>query len=235
MPVETQATVREMIVRTPSVRSFRVVPDDEAPFQAGQWLMVAPSADPALKKPLSISSAPTEKGYLEFTKKLTTSDFSSALSALKPGDRIRIRYPQGRFVFNGDVPKIAFLSGGIGITPIRSICRDLTDRGAKTDIVLLYGNNSIDEIAFRDDFESMRSRNPALKVVHVLRTAPADWPGYGGFITDTIVRTEIPDYRERRFYLCGPPPMVDALKKVLTEPLALPEEQIVTEGFAGYN
>jgi ferredoxin-NADP reductase len=235
MPVETQASVKEIIQRTLSVRSFRVVPDVWASFEAGQWLLVAPSADPKLRKPLSISSAPCESGYLEFTKKLTESAFSAALAALKPGDRIGLRYPQGHFVFRGDCPKIAFLSGGIGITPIRSICRDLTERKTGTDIVVLYGNRSPEEIAFKDDFDSMLSHNPAMRVVHILQTAPPDWKGPTGYVTEALIRHEVPDYRDRRFFLCGPPPMVDALKKMLLEPLALPPGQIVTEGFAGYS
>jgi ferredoxin-NADP reductase len=235
MPIETEATVSEVIVRTPSVKSIRVIPRETADFLAGQWLMVTLPQSPNLKKPLSISNSPTEGGHLELTKKITSSEFSAAFSALKPGDRVRLRYPCGCFVFPCDMPKIAFLSGGIGITPIRSICRCLTDRGAETDAVLLYGNNSIDEIAFRDDLDAMCSRNPKLKVVHILREAPKDWKGHTGLITESIVRSEIPDYRERRFYLCGPPVMVESIQKILLGPLAVPRERIVTENFTGYN
>jgi ferredoxin-NADP reductase len=234
MSLKTLATIREVIVRTPSVKSFRVIPGEFSSFRAGQWLFVTLRSDTKLKKPLSISSSPTEPGYLEFTKKLTSSDFSSALSALKPGDTVELEYPQGRFTFQEDVPKIAFLSGGIGITPIRSICRDLTDRRSGTSIVLIYGNNAPEEIAFKEDFERMQAGNRALKVAHVLRTAPEGWKGRTGFISETVIREEIPDFSQRRFYLCGPPPMVEGLKKILLESLKVESERIVTEGFAGY-
>ncbi|MEI8344856.1 MAG: hypothetical protein WCG06_02170, partial [Candidatus Omnitrophota bacterium] len=146
-----------------------------------------------------------------------------------------IKYPQGRFVFEADVSKIAFVSGGIGITPIRSICRDIADRALGTDVVLVYGNNSIDEIAFRDDLEAMRAHSDRFKVVHVLREAPVGWAGPTGFVSEELLRQQIPDFVQRRFYLCGPPPMVEALKKILVQQLGVPVEHIVTEGFAGYN
>jgi ferredoxin-NADP reductase len=41
-------------------------------------------------------------------------------------------------------------------------------------------------------------------------------------------------YRERQFYLCGPPPKVEVLTEVLRSELQIPEEQIKTEGFIGY-
>jgi ferredoxin-NADP reductase len=235
MAVETSAIVQKVISRTPSVKSFRVAPEIFSDFMAGQWLFVKiKTSSGEIQKPLSLSNAPTEKGFLEFTKKISSSDFSKALDGLVPGDRLTVKYPQGSFVFKNDVKKIAFLSGGIGITPIRSICRDITDRALGTDMVLLYGNNSEEEIAFREDFDQMQSRSARFKVLHVLCKACAEWRGRTGFITDAMIREEIPDYMERRFYLCGPPPMIEGIQKILLGQCGFPKEQLVTEGFAGY-
>jgi len=121
--VDISVKIQDVIVRTPLVKSFRVTLEKDVPFKAGQWCVVKVTTDKTYSKALSISSAPTEKGYLEFTKKISSSEFSSALSGLKAGDIIGVRYPFGNFTFQGDVPKIAFISGGIGITPIRSICK----------------------------------------------------------------------------------------------------------------
>ncbi|MGD0017448.1 MAG: rubredoxin [Verrucomicrobiia bacterium] len=232
--VDIPAKIVEIIVRTPSVKSFRVAIDGRIEFTAGQWVLVKIRAVPGFSKPLSISSSPTEKGYLEFTKKITTSDFSKSIAGLKVGDGILIQYPFGNFTVPGDIARIAFISGGIGITPIRSICKDLTDRGSDTGIVLLYGNNSMEEIAFKDDLDRMQSQNRYLKVIHVLRSCPPDWNGCTGLISEELIRKEIPDYLARRFYLCGPPSMVHAYKSILTEKFGLSQTQIVTEDFKGY-
>lgn len=65
----------------------------------------------------TISSSPTEREFIEFTKKLTGHRFSDALDALKAGDWVRIAGPYGNFTFEGEFEKIGMLSGGIGITP----------------------------------------------------------------------------------------------------------------------
>jgi ferredoxin-NADP reductase len=55
-----------------------------------------------------------------------------------------------------------------------------------------------------------------------------------GRVDSQIIREEIPDYRERKFYLCGPPAMVEAMKAMLTDGLSVTEDSIVTENFQGY-
>ncbi|MEW6109540.1 MAG: FAD-dependent oxidoreductase [Nitrospirota bacterium] len=99
---------------------------------------------------------------MEFTKRITNSEFSQALNQLKIGDWARIKMPYGFFTFEGEYEKIAFLSGGIGITPIRSICKYACDRGLPTDIVLIYGNKTEKDIAFHEDFIQMEAENKRL-------------------------------------------------------------------------
>ena len=140
----------------------------------------------------------------------------------------------GKFIFDPAHPRIAFLSGGIGITPIRSICAYLVDSKADADMVLLYGNGTLKDIAFKDDLDAMQKRCPKLKVVHVLAKPEPEWEGRTGFITAQVIKEEVPDYPDRRFYVCGPPGMVAAMRKILSEELSLPKERIVSESFQGY-
>lgn len=230
---EVTVRVREIIDRTACVKSFRVALERPVPYQAGQWCVVRVTTDKTYSKALSISSSPTEQGHIEFTKKMTSSDFSTALATLKPGDTVGLRYPFGRFTFSGDTPRIAFISGGIGITPIRSICRDIVDRGLKTDAVLLYGNNTLEETAFKDELDDWEKRCPHFRIVHVLRCPPPKWSGRAGFITEELIRQEIPDYKDRRFFMCGPPAMVHLFDGILKRGLGLPPENVVTEDFTG--
>ena len=233
MVKEIDARVREVIPRTHNVKSVRLEVKD-ADFKAGQFMLVMLRGNSRLKKYLSISNSPTEKGYIEFTKKLTKSDFSEELNTLQPGDRVKIQYPFGSFTLQKPDDKIAFLSGGIGITPIRSICKYAVDTKSGVDIVLLYGNHSGRDIVFKEDFDEMKRQYPKLRVVHVLCEPSPGIDCRIGLIDKEIIIREVPDYKDRKFYLCGPPVMVEAMKKILTEELLLSKEHIVTENFQGY-
>lgn len=235
MPVELATKVIEVIQRNYNVKSVRVEPAKDINFKAGQFLQVTLQNDPLLKHYLSISSSPTEKCHLEFTKRLSQSDFSKAMDALRAGDQIIIQYPLGRFTLEDNpAEKVAFLSGGIGITPIRSICKDVVDRRLGTDIVLVYSNRSARDIVFKEDFDAMQKSCPKLRVAHVLCETEPGFKCTVGLINSAVVKNEVPDYKERKFFLCGPPGMVEAMRKMLSDELALPKEQIITENFQGY-
>lgn len=228
------ARVIRVIPRTYNVKSVRVAIDGPISFKAGQFLRVRLNNDKNLERYLSISNSPTEEGYLEFTKKITDSDFSIALSALKTGDILSIDYPYGAFTLDRVGSKIVFISGGIGITPIRSMCKFAVDKNMDLDIVLLYANNSVQDIAFLDDFKRMQEEYKRLRVVHVLCERQMEFSCVVGRINADIIRKEIPDYIERSFLLCGPPSMVEAMKNLLTKDLVLPTAKIITENFQGY-
>jgi ferredoxin-NADP reductase len=227
--------VKEITPRTYNVKSFRFPRPEALSYKAGQFLIVTIRAEgrKELSKPFSISSSPTEAEHIEFTKKLSDSEFSTALKALKAGDWARIDAPYGKFTFEGEHEKICLLGGGIGITPFMSICRYCTDKRLNTRITLLYGNRSESDIVFRKEFDAMQKQNTNLKVVHILNEPSSEWKGATGFITAELVKKEIPDYRETVFYTCGPPAMVAAMEKLI-EALGLPKEQLKREYFAGY-
>jgi ferredoxin-NADP reductase len=234
MPAEIKVKIREVIRRNYNVKSFRLEVTGVLDFKAGQFLSVQLRDDLALKKYLSISSSPTEKCYLEFTKKLSESNFSKTLDNLKAGDEVVIQYPFGKFVLDETSSKIAFLSGGIGITPIRSICKYVVDKNLGPDMVLVYANRSVKDVIFKDDFEAMIKSYPHLRVAHVLCETEPGFKCTVGRINLSIIKNEIPDYQERKFYLCGPPQMVEAMRKLLDEDLGVLPTMIVMENFQGY-
>ncbi len=234
MTTELEVKIKEIIQRTYNVKSFRVELDGKVDFQAGQFLQVTLKTEPELKRYLSISSSPSEQGYLEFTKKITESDFSKILNSLKTGDYVKIKYPFGNFTLDERSQKVAFISGGIGITPIRSICKFAVDKNTGTDILLIYANRTINDVAFREDFDHMQKQYPKLKVVHVLSEPSAELISRSGRVNSQVIKEDIPDYLKRKFYLCGPPAMVEAMGKILSEELILPKESIITENFIGY-
>jgi ferredoxin-NADP reductase len=236
MPKESVFKIKEIIPRTYNVKSLRVETDN-LDFKAGQFICVTvnPQEPCSVYRFLSISSSPTEKGYIEFTKKITQSDFSKALDCLKPGDSVNIQLPaKGNFTLTDPNKKIAFLSGGIGITPIRSICKYVVDKNLGTDINLVYANRTIRDIVFKEDLDLMQRQYAKLKVAHVLCEPAPDFKCTIGLINAQVVKNEVSDYSERKFYICGPPSMVEAMQKILKEELGIMQENIVTEHFQGY-
>lgn len=235
MSATFELKVKEIIQRAYNVKSIRLEAKGEIDYKAGQFLLATLESAGEPKRYLSLSSSPTEKGYIEFTKKITQSDFSKSLDALKPGERVKIEYPFGKFTLEDNpAEKIAFLSGGIGITPIRSICKYAVDRALGLDIVLIYANRSIKDIVFKEDFDSMQKALLRLKVAHMLCEPAPEFKCSLGQINSAVIKNEIPDYLLRKFFLCGPPAMVEAIKKILLEELGVLGENIVTENFQGY-
>jgi ferredoxin-NADP reductase len=226
--------VKEIIPRTYNVTSFRFPRPTTLNYKPGQYLFITiKSGGKNLGKTFSLSSSPTEKEHIEFTKKLTDSEFSNTLRKLKVGDWAMIDAPYGKFTFEGENEKITLLGGGIGITPFRSICKYCTDMRVTAKIALLYGNRSESDIVFKKELEEMEKQNENLKVVFILNEASNAWKGATGVIDAELVKKEVPDYKERVFYVCGPPPMVQAMEKLITD-LGLPQTQLRLEAFIGH-
>jgi len=227
--------VTNIIPRTYNVTSFRFPRPKELDYKPGQFLFVSLRNDgKELSKHFSLSSSPTEKNHIEFTKKLSDSAFSGVLKALKKGDWARIDAPYGNFTFEGEFDKIGLLGGGIGITPFISICKYCTDLELDTQITLLYGNRTESDIVFRKELEAMQKQNKNLQVVFTLNEANDNWKGAKGFITAEMIKTEVPDYAETVFFTCGPPGMVEVMGN-LVEKLGLPKSQLKREYFTGYS
>jgi ferredoxin-NADP reductase len=229
-----ETNVKEIIQRTYNVMSVRFPRPETLEYKPGQFLFVTiRSGGKELRKHFSFSSSPTEREHIEFTKKLSESEFSTALKALKEGDWANVDAPYGQFTFEGEYEKIGLLGGGIGITPFIGICKYCTDKKLKTKISLLYGNRNENDIAFRKELEEMTKQNENLKLILILNEAPQEWKGPTGFINADLIRKEMPDYHERMFYTCGPPSMVETMQKLIAE-LGLPKTQLKAEYFIGY-
>jgi ferredoxin-NADP reductase len=232
MKFETMA--KAIIPRTYNVTSFRFPRPATLEYKPGQFFFITiKPGGKELSKHFSFSSSPTEKEHIEFTKKFTDSEFSTALKALKLGDWARIDAPYGNFTFEGEHEKIGLLAGGIGITPLVSICKYCADMQLKTKVTVLYGCRTESDIAFRKELETMREQYKNLKVVFTVNEATGEWKGAVGVINAEMVKKEIPDYEETMFYTCGPPPMVEVMVKLI-EQLGLPQTQLKREYFSGY-
>ncbi len=223
-----------IIPRTPNIVSYRFPRPEGLEYKPGQFFFVNLKWNgKEISHHFSFSSSPTEKDHIEFTKKLSDSEYSVALKAAKAGDWARIDGPYGQFTFEGEYPKIALLGGGIGITPFISMCRNATDKGLTNRIVLFYGCRTPNDIVFRREFEELTQKNSNLKIEFTVNEATPDWNGTVGTINADMIRKELPDYKDYLFFACGPPPMVKAMQ-ALVESLGLPKEKLKLEYFTGY-
>jgi ferredoxin-NADP reductase len=226
--------VKEIIPRTADISSFRFPRPAEFAYKPGQYIVCTiKTGEREIVHHFSISSSPTEPDFLEFTKKFTTNEYSLALKTLKAGAWARLDGPYGKFTFEGEYPKIALLTGGIGITPFRSIIKYCTDKNLATEIALFYGCKTPADLAFKNEFDQLQTQNSKFKPIYTVNAPTSDWIGSVGNITENLVKKEMPDFKDRIFYACGPPGMVTAMTDLIKR-LGLPETQLKLEFFSGY-
>jgi ferredoxin-NADP reductase len=228
----------ETVQRTSNVKSFRFpIRIRNAPYEPGQFffLTIRINGQKALHH-FSFSSSPSDKGYIEFTKRITQHEFSQALDKMPQSSWAHLQGPQGDFVLPAQGNKLVFLTGGIGITPVRSMLRYLTHQKRDHDIILLYGNSNLEDTVFRDELDGLAGSHPSIKVEYILSgpNIPANWKGKTGLITKDLVVELVPDYEQRLFYVSGPPKMVMTLVEQLTA-LKIPQERIKRDSFTGYD
>ena len=229
-----ETSVKEIIARAADTTSFRFHRPEGFGYKPGQYMMVTIKSDgKELMHTFTLSSSPTDPEFIEFTKKLTASEYSTRLRAIKLGDWARIDGPYGKFTCECEYEKILFLAGGIGITPFYSIIKYCTDNRLPTKIVLFYGVRNENEIAFKKELEDLEQNNRNLRVIYVLNEPGPNWTGKVGFVTADLIKQEVPDFQDHIFYACGPPAMVTAMQRVVAA-LGLPGEQLRLESFAGH-
>ncbi|MFZ2472400.1 MAG: FAD-binding oxidoreductase [Methanothrix sp.] len=234
MKPQFETQVIETIQNTKSSRSIRFYRPHGFDYLPGQFVILKLNGiQGEIEKPLSLSSSPTED-FLLVTKRLTGHEFSNALLSLKKGDTIRFSGPYGNFTFSEEQEKMAMLSGGIGITPLRSMIRYSTDKGLATDIFLLYSNRQEDDIPFKDEFDSLMAKNRNLTIINTLTRPGPSWKGRTGRIDANMIKELLSNYADWTFYSSGPEKMVESMILVLEE-MKIPEKQIRTEYFPGYD
>ena len=221
-------TLIEKRHETPDVVSFLFTPEDGFTWRAGQFLvLIVPHENPdahGTEHYFTIASAPYE-GVVQITTRLTGSTFKNTLDALPIGSTIEAKDIDGDFVLDNPIGEYVFIAGGIGITPIHSILKQLDHETKPIHATLLYGNRS-EDVVFRDELEDIAARNPELTIHYIVLPNQ---------INETTIRQFVPDPTSQTFYISGPEPMVEALEKMCAEKLGLTEAQMVRDYFPGYD
>lgn len=223
-----ELVVERVTQETHDVRTFRLRPVDGGPlpftYQPGQYLNLALTIDGhRVPRSYTIASTPSRPGFVEITVKRKAGGYGSHAvhDQLVEGARVKVGAPAGKFVFTGDgADRVLLLAGGVGITPLMAITRFLTDRGWKGEIHLVNAVRSPDDIIFADELAALAAKHPNLHVTHVTR----------GFITAEVLTAAVPDLAGVPVFLCGPDPMMAAMRALLIG-LGVPDEVIHTEAF----
>jgi ferredoxin-NADP reductase/Na+-translocating ferredoxin:NAD+ oxidoreductase RnfD subunit len=185
----------------------------------------------------TLASSPTERTLRIGVKFVETgSTYKRAMLALaQRGAPIVATQVAGDFTLPRDpTQKLAFIAGGIGVTPFRSMVKYLTDHRENRDIVMLYANRRYEEILYQDVFKAAR-RSLNFRPVYVLSDAsssPHWWEGERGRIDAAMIERRIPDYRARSFYVSGSPALVRSVLAALRD-LGVKPSQIKTDDFSG--
>ena len=224
---------------TPNVKTFRLQrPDGGAipfSFLPGQFLTYSIEIDgKPVRRSYTIASSAAQTAYVETTIKREDggllSDYMHA--HVREGDLLDVVAPAGGFTFSGtEADSVVLIGGGVGITPLMAAIRYLSDRAWSGQIYLVYGAQTTEQFIYRDELEYLQRRMSNLHVAATMaRASGTSWMGNEGQITADFLTRAVPDLIKRRVHLCGPPGMMDALKKTLRE-LGVPPEEIKTEAF----
>jgi ferredoxin-NADP reductase len=206
-------------------------------FKAGQYLeWTVPHSQQdnrGQRRYFTIASAP-EESDLRLALRVEAeggSSYKTALQELDTGEAIIASQRAGDFLLPQDPSlKLAFVAGGIGVTPFLSHLSHLSLTGKETDTVLYYCNNTEAEITYLDTFKRYENEMN-FRLVNTL--AKEDKPSFEtGYLNKEIITRHTPDYAERIWYLSGPPRMVDSYYELLRS-LSVPRRNIKRDFLPG--
>lgn len=206
------------------------------PGQYMEWTLPMKSTDSrGNRRYFTLSSSPTEEDIrigVKFNE--NSSAFKKQLKNLKEGDVMVASQLSGEFTLPHDhTKKLVFIAGGIGITPFRSMLKYLVDRKEKRDITLFYSCRNFSDVAYQKVFDEAQ-KELGIKVICTITDAtPSNWKGKTGYVDEKMIKTEVPDYKERMFYLSGPHSMVTAFEETLKK-MGVKDTHIIIDYFPGF-
>lgn len=208
------------------------------PGQYMEFTLAHPKTDDrGNRRYFTLASSPTEDTLRIGVKFYNpSSSFKKEMLGLDQHVPIVAAQLAGDFTLPEDTSlKLAFIAGGIGVTPFRSMMKYLTDTNQKRDVVLMYANKTAEEIVYKEVFDAAKAAIGAKTVYTITDAAkaPPGWTGEVGRIDAAMIQRQIPDYRERTFYVSGPHAMVTAYEETL-QSLGVPRKQVVTDYFPGF-
>ena len=161
---------------------------------------------------------------------------SSYIFNLKPGDKVTISGPYGEFFIKDSDREMVYIGGGAGMAPMRSHLFHLfhtLKTGRK--VSFWYGARSVREMFYDEHFKQIEGQFPnfTYKVALSEPMEEDNWSGHTGFIHQVLHDEYLKDHEdptELEFYMCGPPPMINACDGML-DSLGVDKEMIAYDSF----
>lgn len=208
-------------------------------FKAGQFAdfiqINPPETDTEGDKRAFSLGAPFEEEII-FTTRMRDTAFKQNLKNMPIGTEVTLDGAYGSFTLhnNTKVPAV-FLSGGIGITPVRSIILQATHDKTAHKIFLFYANKTSKDAAFLDELTEAQKANANFKLIASMTDSEGskDWKGETGYFTKEMLQKYIGDLSQPIYYISGPASMVASIRKTLNE-AGIDDDNIRTEEFSGY-
>lgn len=184
-------------------------------YQPGQYIGIGVLMDGRWRwRSYSLTSSPLKGGRtITITVKAMPEGFLSThlVGGVAPGTIVRLAAPQGNFVMPDPAPaKVLFITGGSGVTPVMSMLRTLTRRGQITDVVHLHSAPTESDVLFGAELAELERRHDSYRLR--LRATRAE-----GRLDLSRLDDEVPDWRERQVWACGPEGMLDAAERSWSE------------------
>lgn len=206
--------------------------------QFGSFTLIDPAETDAEgnRRAFSFASAPFEDDLIVATRMRDTA-FKRVLKAMEIGTEVMLNAPHGLLSLHDivDVPAV-FLTGGIGVTPVRSIVLQAIHDKAPIRILVFYSNRRPEDTAFLEDMTASCDANPDYTFVGTMTQMDKSvyqWQGETGVINKSMLLKHIDDLAIPVYYLVGPSAMVDAMRRILKE-AGVDDDKIRTEEFSGY-
>ena len=208
-------------------------------FKAGQfadYTLINPSETDAEGDTRGFSFGAPYEDEIIFTTRMRDTAFKRNLKQMAIGTEVILDGAYGSFTLqnNTKIPAV-FLSGGIGITPVRSIVLQATHDKTAHKIFLFYANKTPKDAAYLDELKEAEKANANFKLVASMTHTDdsTDWKGETGFFTKEMLQKYIGDLSQPIYYISGPPSMVTSIRKTLNE-AGIDDDNIRTEEFSGY-
>jgi propane monooxygenase reductase component len=231
LPTRRLATVTEVSSLSTQLVQLRVRLDNPMSFRAGQYIeFLVPGT--AERRSFSLVNAPSSDAELTFCiKRVPDGVFSSKLDTLGPGDRLELTGPFGTTIHRDSGRPVLAAAIGSGIAPILSVLTDLSDRDLDIPIHFYYGARSAADLVYQSRLQSLSQRFSEFRFTACLSDGAVDGvPGARrGRVTRVMAQT-IRDASNYDAYLCGPPHMCDAVRRLL-EAKGAPENRIFLDRF----
>jgi ferredoxin-NADP reductase len=230
--------LKETVQLSPDMMDFVFTPDGKMKYLPGQYMeWTLPHAQPdarGTRRYFTLASSPTEDTLrlgVRFSEK--GSSYKALLKQLDGNTPVLAGQLSGDFVMPSDSKRpLAFIAGGIGVTPYRSMIKYLIDTNQPRAITLLYSARTVASFVYTDVF-SQAETTIGLKTEYVVSDEqPFNWTGHLGMIDATLIQQTVPDYLNTLFYISGPQPMVQGMKNTLRG-LGVKNENIKTDFFPG--